>query len=248
MAIDSPRQGEPTKTGKKILVIEDDEPLVEVLSYNLRQAGYDVLTTPSGEEGLALVQKSSPNLVVLDWMLPGMDGLEVCRRIRADITARNTKIIMLTAKGEETDQLIGFNMGADDYVTKPFSVKVLLERIRTCLRTKGNVDSEHVKSLNGVTVDQQKRLVFADNRVMHLTASEFEILNALIRQPDRIFDRAELISVLKGEDSLITERNVDTHIRCIRRKLGNHAKFIKAVREAGYKFVRTLESLSDDPE
>src|SRR6188474_1084906 len=177
----------------KVLVIEDDRSLLEVLSYNLNVAGYEVLVATDGQDGLLKAQTKSPDMVLLDLMLPVVDGLDVCRRLRAGSTTRDLPIIMLTAKGEESDELIGFSLGADDYVTKPFSVKVLLERVKALRRRKGiDVDGEDVVTCQRILVDRVRHRATADGQPLPLTASEFRLLDTLIRQPGRVFQRSEL--------------------------------------------------------
>ena len=221
----------------KVLVIEDDRSLVEVLSYNLQAAGYDVLVARDGQDGLLQAQLKLPDLILLDLMLPVVDGLEVCRRLKAEATTRTIPILMLTAKAEESDELIGFSLGADDYVTKPFSVKVLLERIKALRRRRMPADEdEDVTSRLGVTVDRRRHMATVDGRLLPLTRSEFRILDTLIRQAGRVFHRSELIEAALGDDTMILERTIDVHIRAIRRKLENRAEVIETVRGVGYRF------------
>lgn len=223
---------------KRILIVEDDRSLADVLAYNLRQAGYDVLLSHDGQDGLTRAQLKTPDLIVLDLMLPVLDGLEVCKRLRADSATRDILVVMLTAKGEESDQLIGFSLGADDYVSKPFSVKVLLERIKALLRRgRGAVadDAEIVQCL-GVVIDRRRHRVTVNDKHLELTKSEFRLLDTLIRQPGRVFDRAELIDAALGEDTLVMERTIDVHIRALRKKLGEYCDLIETVRGVGYRF------------
>ena len=221
----------------KVLVIEDDRSLVEVLTYNLKAAGYEVLVATDGQDGLLKAQTKSPDLVVLDLMLPVVDGLDVCRRLRAGESTRDLAIIMLTAKAEESDELIGFSLGADDYVTKPFSVKVLLERIKALRRRRtSEAISDEVTSKLGVTVDRRRHQAAAEGSALALTRSEFRLLDTLIRQPGRVFQRSELIDAALGEDTMVMERTIDVHIRALRRKLGERADVIETVRGVGYRF------------
>jgi DNA-binding response OmpR family regulator len=221
----------------KILVIEDDRSLAEVLTYNLKQAGYDVLLATDGQDGLLQAQIKSPDMVLLDLMLPVIDGLDVCRRLRADASTRDILIVMLTAKAEESDELIGFSLGADDYVAKPFSVKVLLERIKA-LRRRRSSDSvtDEVTTRLGVTVDRRRHQAHAEGKTLQLTRSEFRLLDTLIRQPGRVFHRTELIDAALGEDTMVMERTIDVHIRALRRKLGGFADVIETVRGVGYRY------------
>ncbi|MCI0492205.1 MAG: response regulator [Planctomycetes bacterium] len=221
----------------QILIVEDDRSLADVLDYNLRQDGYQTIVANDGQEGLHQAKLRSPDLVVLDLMLPLVDGLEICRRLRADPVTRNTLVLMLTAKSEETDQVVGFSVGTDDYVSKPFSVKVLLERIRALLRRRdGNSSSGSVLVSQGVMVDRERHCVTVDERGIDLTRSEFGLLEALIRQPGRVYSRSELIDAALGGDSLVLERTIDVHIRSLRKKLNLHAELIETVRGIGYRF------------
>ena len=221
----------------KVLLIEDDRSLAEVLSYNLKQAGYEVVAASDGQDGLLQAQTKSPDIVILDLMLPVIDGLDVCRRLRASTSTRDLMIVMLTAKAEESDELIGFSLGADDYVTKPFSVKVLLERIKA-LRRRRAAGPSHEESLTrqGVTVDRRSYQATAHGIPLELTLSEFRLLDTLIRQPGRVFPRSELIDAALGGDTLVMDRTIDVHIRALRRKLGERADVIETVRGVGYRF------------
>ena len=221
----------------RVLIVEDDRALAEVLDYNLRQDGYETLIASQGQDGLNQAKLKGPDLVVLDLMLPVIDGLEICRRLRADPVTREVIVLMLTAKSEETDQVAGFSVGADDYVTKPFSVKVLLERIRALLRRKQRGSQPgSVYVSQGVLVDRERHRVTAGEEVLDLTPSEFSLLEALIRQPGRVFARSELIDAALGGDSLVLERTIDVHIRALRKKLGPYADVVETVRGIGYRF------------
>lgn len=220
-----------------VLIVEDDRSLAEVLDYNLGQDGYDTLVANGGQEGLAMARLKVPQLVVLDLMLPVIDGLEICRRLRADPVTRDILIVMLTARAEETDQVAGFAVGADDYVTKPFSVKVLLERIRALLRRRlGRTESDDILVSQGVLVDRQRHRVTAGDKLLDLTPSEFSLLEALLRQPGRVFTRSELIDSALGGDSLVLERTIDVHIGTLRKKLDSYADLVETVRGVGYRF------------
>ena len=224
----------------KVLIIEDDRALADVLSYNLKQAGYEVLVASDGQDGITQAQLKSPDVVLLDLMLPVVDGLDVCRRLRSDALTRDLLIIMLTAKNEESDQLIGFSLGADDYVAKPFSVKILLERIKALRRRRmQDTDSEDIVALKQVIVDRAKHRATVDGKMLELTRSEFRLLDTLIRQPGRVFQRSELIDAALGEDTMVMERTIDVHIRALRRKLGENANVIETVRGVGYRFRDT---------
>lgn len=222
----------------KILIVEDDADLTEVLSYNLRQAGYEVIVARDGSQGLRQAELFTPDVVLLDLMLPLVDGLEVCRRLRAGEATRDTLIVMLTAKAEEVDQLVGLSLGADDYVTKPFSVKVLLERIKALLRrrTEARSDAAEVIGSQGISINRRRHTATAGGQLLNLTQSEFRLLEVFVRQPGRAFTRNELLEAALDKDGMVLERTVDVHIRSLRQKLGDHAYLIETVRGLGYRF------------
>lgn len=219
-----------------ILIIEDDASLGEVLEYNLRQEGFVTQLARDGQQGLREARQNCPDLIVLDLMLPLIDGLEVCRRLRADSTTQEAAILMLTARSEESDELIGFSVGADDYVTKPFSVKVLLQRISALLRRReqGGTDREIMVS-QGIMIDRRRHRATVGDTPLDLTPSEFGLLAALVRQPGRVFSRAELIDEALGDDAMVLERTIDVHIRALRKKLDTHADLVQTVRGIGYR-------------
>ena len=221
----------------KVLVVEDDRSLVDVLTYNLKLAGYEVIVATDGQDGILQAQLKQPDIVLLDLMLPVVDGLDVCRRLRSGTDTRDMLIVMLTAKAEESDELVGFSLGADDYVTKPFSVKVLLERIKA-LRRRRMVDplTDEVTTKMGVTVDRRKHQASLDGKPIPLTRSEFRLLDTLIRQSGRVFLRSELIDAALGDDAMVMERTIDVHIRSLRRKMGKKADLVETVRGVGYRF------------
>jgi two-component system phosphate regulon response regulator PhoB len=211
--------------------------LSEVLGYNLRNEGYEVTLAHDGQDGLTRAQLHTPDLIILDVMLPIIDGIDVCRRLRADATTRDVLVVMLTAKAEELDELVGFSLGADDYVTKPFSVKVLLERIKALLRrTQKEPSDGDVVSCHDVVIDRSRHRVTSLGKPLELTRSEFRLLETLIRQPGRVFQRSELIDAALGEDTMVMERTIDVHVRALRRKLGDNANVVETVRGVGYRF------------
>jgi two-component system phosphate regulon response regulator PhoB len=230
----------------KVLIVEDDRSLAEVIAYNLKQAGFEIFLSYDGQDGLTQARLRTPDVVVLDLMLPVIDGLEVCRRLRSDPATRELLIVMLTAKGEESDELIGFSVGADDYVSKPFSVKVLLERLKALRRRRGlPTGGDEVTSCLGVMVDRVRHRATVEGKPFQLTRSEFRLLDTLIRQPGRVFQRSELIDAALGEDTMVMERTIDVHIRALRRKLGENADLIETVRGVGYRF-RDPEAVTED--
>jgi DNA-binding response OmpR family regulator len=227
----------------KILIVEDDRTISDVLTYNLTEFGFDVQTSANGLDGIDRARKFLPDVILLDVMLPGIDGLEVCRQLRQITETKTTKIVMLTAKSEEADQLIGFNVGADDYVVKPFSIRVLIERIKSLCRRTAADDSqlETILVYGAISIDRSKHRVIVDNEQILLTASEFRLLEALIRQPGRVYERMELIESALGADTLVLERTIDVHIRSLRKKLGRYADRIETVRGVGYRFREQVE-------
>jgi two-component system phosphate regulon response regulator PhoB len=221
----------------RILIIEDERALTEVLTYNLQREGYDTVVALDGQEGLRKAQMQIPDLILLDLMLPNMDGLDVCRQLRANERTRKVPILMLTAKAEETDQVVGFSMGADDYVTKPFSVKVLLQRIKALQRRVEAIadDGDAVDHL-GVRIDRVRHRATAAGRELPLTPTEFRLLECMLRQPGRAFTRSQLMDVAIGEGAIVLERTIDVHIKTLRRKLGPTHDYIETVRGVGYRF------------
>jgi two-component system phosphate regulon response regulator PhoB len=227
----------------RILVIEDERALTKVLAYNLEREGYEPIIAHDGQEGLRRAQTLVPDLIILDLMLPVMNGLDVCRELRAGKTTRDIPIIMLTAKAEETDQIIGFATGADDYVTKPFSVKVLLQRIKALQRRAegagGEVPGGVIEHL-GVRIDRVRHRATHKDRELELTPTEFRLLECLLRQPGRAFTRQQLMEAAIGPGAIVLDRTIDVHIKTLRRKLGD-ADLIETVRSIGYRFREGAE-------
>ncbi|HEX6886303.1 MAG TPA: response regulator transcription factor [Planctomycetota bacterium] len=221
-----------------LLVIEDDPDIVELLRYNLEREGFRVLVSSDGERGLADAQRHQPDLIVLDLMLPGLDGLEVCRRLRTSDGTRAIPVLMLTAKGEESDIVIGLEMGADDYLTKPFSPRECLARVRALLRRaqRGGGESGRTRvELHGVVLDTTRHEVLSQGEVVPLTRAEFRLLWTLAQRPGRVYSRDELVSEITAGEAFIVDRNVDVHVSAIRKKLGTAGKMIATVRGVGYK-------------
>jgi two-component system phosphate regulon response regulator PhoB len=220
----------------RILIIEDERQLTEVLSYNLQREGYEITVAHDGQEGLRKAQTILPDLIILDLMLPVMSGLEVCRELRSGDRTKEIPIVILTAKAEETDQVVGFSMGADDYVTKPFSVKVLLQRIKALQRrVEGASDPTDVVSYLDVRLDRVRHRAYVKERELNLTPTEFRLLECLLRQPGRAFSRHQLMDAAIGEGAIVLERTIDVHIKTLRRKLGD-MDLIETVRGVGYRF------------
>jgi len=224
---------------EKIAVIEDEADILEVVQYNLRREGYLVVSSRNGEEGLDRIRKENPDLVLLDLMLPGLDGLEVCKRLQADPLTAAIPVIMVTAKGEESDVVLGLQLGADDYVTKPFSPKELLARVKAVLR-RGPLREVHSSGdrvvRNGLVVDATKHLVTVDGEPITMTATEMRLLHFLATHPGRVFSRDQLLSRAIGDHAVVIDRNIDVHVGSIRRKLGRCRELIETIRGVGYRF------------
>jgi two-component system phosphate regulon response regulator PhoB len=221
----------------RILIIEDERALTDVLTYNFQREGYDTFVAHDGQEGLRKAQTLLPDVIVLDLMLPVLNGLEVCRELRAGERTRSIPILMLTAKAEETDQVVGFSLGADDYVTKPFSVKVLVQRIKALQRRhEATAETAHVVEHMGVRIDRERHQAYLDEQELQLTPTEFRLLECLLRQPGRAFARSQLMDAAIGEGALVLERTIDVHVKTLRRKLGPAGDMIETVRGLGYRF------------
>jgi len=226
-------------SSETVLIIEDEPSLVEVLSYNLEKEGFEVLTASNGRDGLERARAVLPDLVILDLMLPLIDGLQVCAQLRGDAKTQNIRILMLTARSEETDEVVGFNVGADDYVTKPFKIRPLIHRIKALLRRNEKSKSEtSVLSVHGVEIDKASFEVRVDDKELELTRTEFRLLWTLMRQPGRSFSRLELMDSSRGMDANALERTIDVHVRALRKKMGEPGDLIETVRGIGYRFKR----------
>lgn len=225
---------------RKIAVIEDDRDINELITYNLQQEGYEVVRSLDGAQGLFLIQKEKPSLVLLDLMLPGMEGLEVCRALKQDEKTKNIPIIIVSAKGEESDLVVGLQLGADDYITKPFSVKVLLARVKAIFRREKSVQSQDnlqiPRSFEGIMIDMHKHKVTVANEVVVLTAIEFAILEFLSRSPGRVYTRDQILDNVWKDGKFIIDRAVDVHVRGLRKKLKGGAEYVETVRGVGYRF------------
>jgi len=223
---------------QKILVVDDEEDILELLKFNLSREGYQVLCAVSGEQALRLVRSENPDLIMLDLMLPGIDGLEVTRRLKNDPDTKNLPIVMLTAKGEEADIVTGLELGADDYITKPFSPRILIARIRAVLRRriKGQTEETSVLRIHDIEIDPGRHEVLVNEKPVQLTFTEFGILNYLARRPGWVFTRFQIVEAVRGEDYPVTDRSVDVQIVGLRKKLGPAGKHIETVRGVGYRF------------
>lgn len=227
-------------TKDKVLIIDDEEHIVELIRYNLESAGYDAVEAYNGTDGIKAAKSEKPSLILLDVMLPMMDGLEVCRKLRKDDATKNIPIIMLTAKSEEIDKILGLELGADDYITKPFSVRELLARIKAVLRRTGTeLEEATVFAFSDVIIDYNKHLVTKDNLKVDLTLKEYELLDILIKNRGKVLKRDLLLDKIWGYEYVGETRTVDVHIRHLRQKLEDDDKnpvFIETVRGIGYRF------------
>ena len=223
---------------EKILVVDDEEDILELLRFNLSRERYQVSCALTAEKALSLVQSEAPDLIVLDLMLPGIDGLEVARQLKNDPATKNIPIVMLTAKGEEADIVTGLELGADDYITKPFSPRILLARVRAVLRRKTTVsqEKESVIRVHDLTIHPGRHEVLVDGKPVQLTFTEFGILNYLARRPGWVFTRSQIVDAVRGDDYFVTDRSVDVQIVGLRKKLGPAGKCIETVRGIGYRF------------
>jgi two-component system phosphate regulon response regulator PhoB len=220
-----------------ILVVDDEEDIVELVELNIAREGYRVLTCGTGEQALKLAGSKLPSLVILDLMLPGIDGLEVCKKLKSDPKTENIPIVMLTAKGEESDIVTGLELGADDYITKPFSGKVLVARVRRILRRMVTAaDDKAVLKVQDLTIDPSRREVLIEGKPVQLTFTEFNILHILAKRPGLVFTRYQIVDAIRGSDYLVTDRAVDVQIVSLRKKLGRYGEYIETVRGVGYRF------------
>jgi DNA-binding response OmpR family regulator len=245
-------QSQQTTNKRTVLVVDDEKDLVDLITYNLQRNGYDVLCALNGTEALELAQKHVPDLVLLDLMLPGIDGTEVARRLKADARTAQVPIIMLTAKGEETDVVVGLTLGADDYVTKPFSMKILLARLSSVMRRAeqgaapdaGGEGEAGVLKAGPLTIDTSKHEVTVNGELARLTLTEFKLLTALVTARGRVLTRDQLMDKAMGSDVFVTDRAIDVHVTAIRKKLGPASWLVHTVRGVGYRLQETPEEES----
>lgn len=223
-----------------ILIVDDEEDILELIKYNLKNEGYQILTATTGEEAIKKANQSCPDLMVLDLMLPGIDGLEVTKHLRGKESTQDMPIVMLTAKGEEADVVTGLELGANDYISKPFSPKVLVARIRAILRRRKKAGTEEpdrqVKQEGEMTIDRARHIVTIAGRPMELTLSEFELLSFLAEKKGWVFTRGQIVDAIRGENYAVTERSIDVIIVGLRKKLKEYASLIETVRGVGYRF------------
>ncbi|TVQ37287.1 MAG: DNA-binding response regulator [Spirochaetaceae bacterium] len=224
---------------ERVLVVDDERDILELIAYNLRKEGYTVDAVQSGEQALRSIHNDPPDAVILDLLLPGLDGIEVCRRIKQDKRFKQIPILMLTARTEDSDIVTGLEVGADDYITKPFSPKVLLARLRASLRRSSADDAPRETAsrlqLHGITIDTARHEVRCGENAAPVSATEFAILEFLARSPGWVFSRTRIIDAIRGADYPVTERSVDVQILGLRRKLGEYGACIETVRGVGYR-------------
>ena len=228
----------------KILVIEDEPDLLEVVQYNLEREGHKVIVCRNGEQGLSRIRTDDPDLVILDLMLPGMDGVEVCRQVKSDPVTRNIPVIMVTAKSEESDIVLGLGIGADDYITKPFSPRELVARVKVVLRRgplreQSGMGERVVRGT--LTIDMGRHEARVGEQLLTLTPTEMRLLHFLASHPGRVFPRSHLLTRVIGEDAIVTDRNIDVHVRALRQKLGENGSCIETVRGVGYRFAEATK-------
>lgn len=222
----------------KIVVIEDEPDILELIEYNLRREGFEVATATSGRAGLSVIGREKPDIVLLDLLLPGLDGLDVCRRLRSVDSTRDLPVIMVTARGEESDVVLGLGVGADDYIHKPFSPRELIARVRAVLR-RGRMqerDPERKIVRGPLVINPVKHRIKVEGQRLELTPTEFRLLHFLASHPGRVFTRSQLVDRTIGDRAVVIDRNVDVHVRAVRKKLGLHRDLIETVRGIGYTF------------
>lgn len=228
---------------ERILIVEDEKNIAKLIRYNLEKSGYDCMQAKSGEDALEILGKHHIDLVILDIMLPGMDGLEICRRIKQDDKLKNISVVMATAKGEEVDRIVGFELGADDYIVKPFSPRELVLRVKAILkRSRKEESKKELLTIENIAVDIPKHMVTVKDKEIELTKMEFNLLVTLIERRGRVQTRDSLLSDVWGIDSMVDTRTVDTHIKRLREKLGRAGDIIETVRGIGYKLREADEN------
>lgn len=220
---------------EKILIVDDEADILTLLEYNLEKAGFRIISANDGPDAIEITKKENPGLIILDIMLPSMEGTEVCKILKGGDATRHIPIIMLTAKGEEVDRIVGFELGADDYITKPFSPRELILRVKAVLK-RGQEQEAKIINAGPITIDVERSLATADGKVLKLTAIEFKLLLELAKSDGRVLSRDTLLDRAWGTEVYITDRTVDTHIRRLREKLGKSSKYIETVRGFGYRF------------
>ena len=221
---------------EKILLVDDEPDIIEFLGYNLTKEGYDVTTATSGKEAVELAKKIKPDLILLDVMMPEMDGIETCQEIRAIDDIKNTLIAFLSARGEDYSQVAGLDAGADDYITKPIKPRLLVSRVKAILRRKAGIEDVNANEQEGdIRIDREKYLVYKEGQELSFPKKEFELLALLISKPGKVFTREVILESVWGGEVVVGDRTIDVHIRKLREKLGDH--YIKTIKGVGYKFI-----------
>lgn len=226
---------------QNILVVEDDEDIQELIAYNLEKENYKVTCASSGSAALKSLKSKTPDLIILDLMLPDIDGLTICKQLKRDPGSSSTPVLMLTAKSEEADIVAGLEIGADDYITKPFSPRIMLARVRAVLRRKAennkpDLEDKNIITRHEITIDPSRHRATVGGKEIDLTYTEFRILHLFCMRPGIVFERYEIVDRVKGEDYPVTDRAVDVQIACLRKKLGRYGSCIETVRGIGYRF------------
>lgn len=220
----------------KILIVEDDRDIVEMVEYNLQEEGYVTISALNGEDGVNLAGSEQPDLIILDIMLPVIDGFEVCRTLKSDDKTSYIPIIILSAKSQETDKVVGLELGADDYVTKPFSPRELIARIRAIMRRGAEQQLSDTVKKGDMIIDSAKYKVMVGSEEIALTTTEFKLLEYMARRPGVVLSRYQILDAVSGDDAVVCDRTVDAHVKSLRRKLGAAKDYIETVRGAGYRF------------
>jgi DNA-binding response OmpR family regulator len=248
----SPRSGAgqtSPRNNKRILVVDDEKDLLDLITYNLQRNGYDVVTSQNGSEALEVAVREQPDLILLDLMLPGLDGTEVARRLKSDSRTAQIPLVMLTAKGEETDVVVGLTLGADDYITKPFSMKILLARLNVVLRRADppvNPNENQMLRAGPLSIDASRHEAAVNGESLKLTLTEFKLLTAIVQARGRVLSRDQLMDKAMGTDVFITDRAIDVHVTSIRKKLGGASYLIHTVRGVGYRLQESREEEKPD--
>lgn len=219
---------------EKILLVDDEQDILEFLGYNLSKEGYNVITSTNGKEAIALAQKEEPDLIILDVMMPEMDGIETCLELRTIEKLKETLVIFLSARGEDYSQVAGFDAGADDYISKPIKPRLLVSRVKAILRRKGIVQEELQEEQGAIRIDRETYLVYKEGKEYSFPKKEFELLSLLISKPGKVFTREVILDTVWGGDVVVGDRTIDVHVRKLREKLGD--QYIKTIKGVGYKF------------
>jgi two-component system alkaline phosphatase synthesis response regulator PhoP len=224
-----------SKDNNKILLVDDEQDILEFISYNLQKEGFEVFSSTNGREAIKIAQREKPHLIILDVMMPDLDGIETCRVIRETPDLKNTLIAFLTARSEDYSQIAGFDAGADDYINKPIKPRVLISRVKALLRRSAPIeDTGNILQINGFIIDREKYLIVKHDAEIHLPKKEFELIALLASKPGKVFTREDILKSVWGDDVVVGDRTIDVHIRKLREKVGE--KYIRTIKGVGYKF------------